>query len=137
MGVNFYADRGHVYVNGVEWLDLKSVKWTKDEAISVVETMTSNKVSTGYKQGNQKVTGSLELAPLDGKPTPDLSFQYGKDVTIICQLGTNGVRHTLKSVVQMSQDHSASVGDATVSISFSALQAVNEGGPGVNSILGF
>jgi len=135
--VNFYADRGFVYVNGVQWADLKTVKWTIDQAVSVVETMTANKISPGFKQGNQKVSGTLEIAPQDGKPTPDLSFLYGQDVTIICQLGANGNRNTLKSVVQNNLDQNSSVGDASVSIAFTALQGVNEGGPGVNSVLGF
>lgn len=137
MSAQFFADRGFVYVNGVQWANLKTVKWTKDESVSVVETMTSNKVSAGFKQGNQKVSGSLEIAPPDNGTVPDLSFLYGQDVTLICQLGANGPRHQLNSVAQNNQDNSASVGDASTTLAFSALQDVNEGGPGVNSVLGF
>jgi hypothetical protein len=137
MATNFYADRGSVFVNGVAWANIKSMKWTADAAVSVVETMTANKVSPGYKQGNQKVSGSLELAVPDVGSVPDLAFLYGQDVTIICQLGSAGDRHTLKGVAQNNRDNQASVGDAGTTLAFTALQDVNEGGPGVNSVLGF
>lgn len=137
MSTQFYADRGSVFSNGVAWANVKSIKLNIDNAVSVVETMTANKISPGFKQANKKVSGSFELAPLDGSPAPDLSFLYGQDVTLITQVGTNGDRYTVKGVQQMNKDISTSVGDAGLTISFSALDAVNENGPGVNSPLGF
>jgi hypothetical protein len=137
MATKFYADRGFVTINGVELGNLKSVKWMIDEAVTAVETMTRNKRAAGYKQGNRKVSGSFELEVEDQKGQIDLAFQYGNDVTIICQLGTAGERWQLKGLVQNSQDLSGSVGEAGKTIAFTCLDAVNENGPGVNAQAGF
>jgi hypothetical protein len=137
MATNFYADRATAYFNGVAAANIKSLKLTIDSAVSVVETMTANKINPGYKQGNKKVSGSFEFAIEDGKPSPDLSFLYGQDVTFVGQFGTAGDRFTIKGFQQNNQDLSGSVGDAGKTVAFTALDAVNENGPGVNSILGF
>lgn len=133
----YFADRGYLTINGVEVANIKSIRFTKDEAVTVVSTMARNKRDAGYKQGNLKVTGSFELEIEDQRPSIDLAFQYGNVVNAIVQVGTAGDRYLLSSLVQNNQDISTSVGESTKSINFTALDAVNENGPGVNSILGF
>lgn len=137
MSTNFYADRATAFFNGTAVANLKSLKITIDEAVSVVETMTKDKISSGYKSGNKKVTGSFEFAIPDNSPSPDLSFLKGQDVTFIGQFGVAGDRFTVKGFQQSNQDLSGSVGEAGKTISFLALNCINEGGPGVNSPLGF
>jgi len=137
MGVNFYADRGFVTVNGVEVGDLKSLKFTKDESVTVVETMTRNKRSAGFKQGNLKVTGSLEMEIQDQKAQIDLAFQYGNEVNVIFHVGTSSERYSLLGLTQNSADLNASVGETSKTINFMALDAVNENGNSVNSAIGF
>lgn len=137
MATQFYADRAFVTINGVQKLNLKSVKWTVDEAVTRVETMTADRTTAGFKKGNRKCTGSMELEVPDNKAEIDLAFQYGNEVAIICQLGTNGERWTLSGIVQTTQDMNGSVGEAMKSINFEARVAVNEGGPAVNSQVGF
>jgi hypothetical protein len=137
MATTFYADRGFVTINGVQKVNLKSCKWTVDEAVSRVETMTADRTTAGFKKGNRKCTGSMELDVPDSKAEIDMAFLYGQEVSIVCQLGTSGERWTLSGVVQTNQDMSASVGEAMKSINFEARTASNEGGPAVNSQIGY
>lgn len=134
--MNFYADRGYAFINGIEAPNVKSIKWTVEESVTRVDTMTRNKRSSGWKKGNRKVTGSFELEVPDDRPQFDLAFQYGQDVTIVATLG-NGERHSLKGIVQTSQDLSGSVGETSKTINFEAIDAVNENGPAVNAGIGF
>lgn len=135
MAAKYYADRGFVTINGVELADLKSVRWTVDEAVSVVQTMSRDYRNKGYKKGNRSVSGTLELETPNDKAQIDLAFQYGQEVNVICTLG-NGERHQLLSIVQNSQDLSGSVGDTSKTINFVALDAVNENGNAVNADIG-
>lgn len=135
MATNYFADRAFIAVNGKELVHLKSAKWTVDEGISRVETMTRNKRTAGYKKGNKKVSGSFEFDVQDDKAQIDLAFAYGNDVTIIATLG-GGERFQLVGVVQTTQDLSGSVGETSKSINFEALDAINENGPAVNSDIG-
>jgi len=137
MATNFYADRGFLTINGVQKQNIKSIKWTVDESLTRVETMTANRRTAGYKKGNRKITGSIELEVPDDKAEIDLAFLYGQDVNAICQLGNSGERWTLKGLAQSNQDYSGSVGDASKTINFEAIDAVNEGGPGVNAVIGY
>lgn len=136
MSTTFFADRGFVTINGVEAVHVKSVRWTIDDAISRVDTMTRNKRSAGYKKGNRKVSGSFELEIPDQQAQIDLAFQYGQDIAVICSIGENGERHSLIGLVQTTQDLSSSVGEASKTINFEALDAVNEKGPAVNAAIG-
>lgn len=131
----FFADRGFVTINGVELANLKSVRWTIDEAISVVSTMSRNRIDAGFKKGNKKISGTMELEVPDTKAQIDLAFAYGQEVNVICTLG-NGERHQLIGLVQNSQDLNGSVGETSKTINFMALNAVNENGPAVNSDIG-
>lgn len=135
-GVNYYSDRGFVSINGVEKANVKSVKWTIDESIQRVDTMSRDRRSAGWKKGNRKITGSFELEVPDQRAEIDLSFTYGQDITVICSLGTNGERWSLIGLVQTTQDMSGSVGEGMKTINFEAIDAINENGPAVNSEIG-
>jgi hypothetical protein len=135
-GVNYYADRGFVSINGREKANVKSIKWTVDESLARVDTMSRDRRSAGWKKGNRKVTGSMELEVLDSKAEIDLAFKYGQDVDVVCSLGTNGERWKLIGLEQSSQDLTGSVGDAGKSISFECVDAVNENGAAVNADIG-
>ena len=136
MATTFFADRGTLLVNGVAVAHVKSLKYTIDEAIQRVDTMTVNKRSAGWKKGNRKVSGSFELEIPDQKAQIDLAFSYGQDISVVAQIGTAGERHSLLGLVQTAQDISSSVGDASKAINFEALDAVNENGPAVNAAIG-
>ena len=137
-GNTFYADRGFVTFNGREVANLKSVKWTIDDSVTRVDTMTRNRRSSGWKKGNRKVTGSFEFDVPDNQPQPDLSYLYGQDgVNVITQLGTNSERYSLLDFVQTTMDHTGSVGDTGKTINFEARDCVNENGEAVNAIVGF
>jgi len=135
-GVNYYADRGFLFVNGTEKANLKDIKWNVDESLQRVDTMSRDRRSSGWKKGNRKVTGSFTLEVPDQKAEIDLSFKFGQAVTVICSLGTKGERWQLLGLEQSSQDFSGSVGDASKTINFEAIDAVNENGSAVNSEIG-
>lgn len=135
MATTYFADRGYAIANGVEIAHLKNIRWTVDESLSRVETMTRNRRTAGYKKGNRKVSGSFELEVPDDKPQIDLSFNYGKDFSVIATLG-NGERHQLIGLEQASQDLNGGVGESGKSIAFEAIDAINEGGPAVNASIG-
>lgn len=136
MATQFFADRGFLIVNGVQVAHVKSLKYTIDESISRVDTMTANKRSAGWKKGNKKVTGSFELEIPDQSAQIDLAFAYGNEISVIAQIGQSSERHSLLGLVQTNSDISSSVGDATKSINFEAQDAVNENGPAVNAVIG-
>lgn len=137
MAVTFYADRGFLVVNGKPTANIKSIELTIDEAVTVVDTMTANKRSAGFKKGNRKVSGTFELEIEDQRAAVDLAFQYGNEVDAIVQVGAAGDRYQVKALTQNTQSLKSSVGDAGKTISFSALDAVNENGPAVNAQWGF
>ena len=137
-GTTFYSDRAFITINSVKKLNLKSCKWTVDEAVSRVETMTEDRTTAGFKRGNRKCTGSMELDVPNDAAEIDLSFLYGKqEVSIVCQLGDKGESWSLIGVVQTNQDMSGSVGEAMKTINFEARVAVNERGPAVNGTIGY
>ena len=137
MATKKYADRGFLYVNGILTANIKSIKVTIDESVTVVDTMTANKRSSGFKQGNRKVSGSFDLEVEDQRPSIDMAFLYGQDVSVIFQMGTAGDRWQLTGLTQGNQDMSTSVGDSGKTINFMALDAINENGPTVNAQIGF
>ena len=137
MATTYYADRGSLIINGIEVANVKSVKFTIEESISRVDVMTKNHRTSGYKKGNRKVSGSFELAILDQQAQLDLSFLYqGNDISVSCKVGQKSESYTLIGLVQTNSDISASVGETSKTINFEALDAVNEGGSAVNSIVG-
>ena len=134
---NYYADRGTLLINGIAALHVKSLKFTIDEAITVVNTMTANKRSSGYKQGNRKISGSFELEIPDQQAQLDLSFAYAtNDISVTAMIGKSAEKYSLIGLVQTNQDLSSSVGETAKTINFEALDAINQGGPAVNAPVG-
>lgn len=129
-----FADRGFLVINGVEAAHVKNISVTKDEGLSVVNTMTRNRRSAGFKKGNLSVSGSLELDIEATQAQIDLAFKYGQEINVVFEAG--GERHTIIGFEQASAGINSSVGDASKSISFIALDLVNENGPAVNSNIG-
>lgn len=136
--VNFFADRAYATMNGREVALLKSIKWTVDDAVTRVDSMSRDRRSAGWKRGNRKVTGSFEFDVRDDQPQPDLSFLYGKDgVNITMALGSKSERWSLIDIVQTTMDYTGSVGETGKTINFEARDCVNENGESVNSIIGY
>ena len=136
--VNFFADRGSATINGREVALLKSLKWTIDNKVSRVDTMTRDRSSSGWKKGNQSITGTFVFDVRDDQPQPDLSFLYGQEgVNITTGLGTKSERYSLLDIVCTTTDFSASVGETSKTVNFEARACVNENGQAVNSIIGF
>lgn len=134
--MKLYADRGSLFINGKFAFDVTAIDLSIDEAISVAETMTQDRISLGYKKGNKKVSGSFKFELDDQKAQIDLSFQYGNSINIVAAFGTNSERYNIKDLVQNTQSLTSSVGSADKTINFMALDAINEGGPAVNSTVG-
>ena len=137
MATTYFADRGTLQINSIVVAHIKSLKVTIDDSVSRVDTMTSNRRSSGWKKGNRKVSGSFELEVPDQKAQIDLSFQYGNEITATASFGTSSERFTIIGMVQTTSDISGSVGDVTKSINFEAIDAVNENGVAVNAQIGF
>ena len=132
----FYADRGQIYINGKFLSDVSSIDLSIDEAITVKETMTANKISSGYAKGNKKVSGFFKCEIEDIKAQIDLAFAYGQEINVVAAFGANSERYNIKGLVQNTQALTSAVGSADKTISYLALDAVNEGGPAVNSSIG-
>ena len=136
MATNYYADRGSLIINGIEVANVKSLKVTIEESISRVDVMSKNHRTSGYKKGNRKVSGSFELAIPDNQAQIDLSPLYqGNDLSVSIKFGQKSESYTLIGVVQTNSDLSASVGETSKTINYEAIDAVNEGGASVNSII--
>lgn len=134
---NFYADRGTLFINSKQVADIKDLKLTIDESISRVDNMSANKRSSGYRKGNRKVSLSFSFDLPDNQAKPDLSYQYGNDISVVAAFGASGERYSVIGIVQNSADLSSSVGDASKSISCEAIDAINENGAAVNAQIGF
>ncbi|RYZ86064.1 MAG: hypothetical protein EOP06_15180 [Proteobacteria bacterium] len=74
MATDFFADRGTIFINSREVAHAKSLKLTIDESVTVVDTMTKNKRSAGYKKGNRKVSLSTRSARLIAKLSSAISW---------------------------------------------------------------
>ena len=134
--MKLYADRGQLLINGKQAMDLVSIDLNIDEAITVKETMTANKISLGYAKGNKKVSGSFGLAIPDDQAQLDLAFKYGSEISVVALFGANSERYNITGLVQNTQALKSGVGSADKTINYLALDAVNEGGPAVNSPVG-
>lgn len=133
-GTKLFADRGFVIINGVEAAHCKNVRVSLDQSLSVVNTMTRNRRSAGFKKGNLAVSGSMEFDIEADKAQIDLAFKYGNEVNVVIEVG--GERKQIVGLEQASEEMNASVGDSSKSISFVALDCVNENGPAVNADIG-
>jgi len=127
-----FADRGFLTANGFELAWVKDIDAEIDDAVAIVDTMSRNHRSAGYKQGNRKasVSATLEIEAL--KAQVDFSLADPTvDVTLVFEVG--GERWTLSQMRQATQSMKASVGDGSKSLKLLALDAVNENGTSVNT----
>ena len=127
-----FADRGFLTANGFELAWVKDIDAEIDDAVAIVDTMSRNHRSAGYKQGNRKasVSATLEIEAL--KAQVDFSLADPTvDVTLVFEVG--GERWTLSQMRQATQSMKASVGDGSKSLKLLALEAVNENGTSVNT----
>ena len=122
-----YADRAFIEINGTEVADVESLDLTVSESLSRVETMTRNKRSAGFRKGNKVVNGSFTLAVESDRSQVNLGL---KDPSSTANLAftMGGERFSVIDVEEAEMSHSGSVGNATKTIRFEALDVVDENG---------
>lgn len=129
-----YADRGFVTVNGYEWTDLKSARLRRNANAKRVDTMSRNYRGAGYKFGNLEIEIDLEMEIQQLQAQFDLYLQDPtKEIDLVFEVG--GERYTVKHLQENTTEVSSSVGDASKSCSYLALDMTNENGISVNSLL--
>lgn len=129
-----YADRAFVTINGLAVADLQTANFTRTQNLTRVETMTRNKRSAGFKKGNLGLTGSLEVAIKKLVAAIDLAIiDPAKEVNLVFEVG--GDRYTIKDLAESDMSMTGSVGDASKSINWEAIDIVNENGQSVNNII--
>lgn len=129
-----YADRAFVTINGIAAADVQTANVARTQNLTRVETMTRNKRSAGFKKGNLGVTGSLEVAIKKLQAAIDLAIiDPSVEVNLIFEVG--GDRYTVKDLAESDMTLTGSVGDASKSINFEAIDIINENGNSVNSII--
>jgi hypothetical protein len=127
-----FADRAFVTVNGFELVHLKTADLEIDEALTVVDTMSRNHRSAGYKQGNKKISLTLELEVEALAAQFDLALANPTaDIGVVWELG--GERYIATGVRQASTSMKGAVGGGSKSIKLMALDVVNENGTSVNA----
>lgn len=132
--MKLYADRAFVEVNGNEVADLVSADCNADQALSVVDTMSKNYRSAGYKKGNLKVSLKLTMAITRKQAQIDMALADDEaevNAVFIC----GGERYIAKDLAQSTMALTGSVGDASKSLDLMALDLVNENGNSVNAII--
>ena len=126
-----FADRAFVSINGVEALYLKSASVSVNENLSRADHMTRNYRSSGFKQGNKHIQVSLEKDIKWNQAQIDLSIvDPNAEVNLVFVCG--GERYTVKSLRQSDMSMNGSVGDASKSANYEALDIINENGDSVN-----
>ncbi len=125
------ADRAFVVINGLEIGDLKSANVDRNSNVQYSSTMTRNLKNSGFKYGNTDINVSLE-SDVDGVQaavdTAIVNPEDSIDLVFIC----GGERFLVKNLAESTMSMSASVGDASKSTSYLALDIVNENGASVN-----
>jgi len=126
MGV-LYSDRGRMYVNGVELVDVQSVTVNLNDATKVVPTMTVDRRNKGWTRGNREITFTCEIAVQDALSSAKLeNIDYdSQDVSMLFQQGAD--KYLLKSICVNTMSQSASgVGtEGKKQFSFFALDMVD------------
>jgi hypothetical protein len=126
MGI-LYADRGRIYVNGVEVIDIQSITVNVDDRTKVVETMTSDRRNKGWTRGNRGITFTAETAVQDKLASTKLeAIDYdSQDVSVQFQQGAD--KYLLKGVClnTMSQSSSGVGSEGKKSFNFVALDLVD------------
>jgi hypothetical protein len=129
-----YADRAFVTVNGYEWQDLKTARIKRNPNVKRVGTMARNYRNAGYKYGNLDVDVDVTFEIQQLQATFDLYLQDPtQEVDLVFEVG--GDRYTVKNVVESNMESEGSVGDASKSSSYMALDITNENGISVNAVL--
>ena len=127
-----FADRGFVFVNGVNYGDLTSAQVNCDLAVNEVDTMTKNNVAAGYNKGNKRISVTLDQAIRKNVPTIDLALaDEDADIRLVFEVGTD--RYTVTDVALASWGISTSVGSASKNLQLKGLDLVNENGASVNA----
>lgn len=126
MGV-LYADRGRVYVNGVELLDMQSITVNINDATKVVQTMTADRRNKGWTRGNREITVSAEVAVQDKLASAKLeNIDYdSQDVSLQFIQGAD--KYLVKGLClnTMSQSASGVGNEGKKSFQFVALDIVD------------
>lgn len=126
-----YADRGFVTINGYEVVDLKSANVQVNENLSRADHMTRNYRSSGFKKGNKHISVALEKDIKFNQAQIDLSIaDDSAEVNFVFECG--GERFTVKDVALSDWGINSSLGDASKSSNYEALDIVNENGDSVN-----
>jgi len=126
-----YADRIFVAINGFEQVNLSAFSMTRTQNKSRVDTMNRKKRSAGFKAGNLSITGNMTFEIEENKAAIDLALaDPSSTVTIVAEAG--GERFTIQDVEEFDMTIDGSVGSATKSTSWEALDIVNENGDPVN-----
>ena len=133
-GTTLYADRGFVTVNGYEWQDLKTCRLKRNPNAKRVATMTRNYRNAGYKFGNLDVDVDLTMEIQQLQAQFDLYLQDPTtEVDLVFECG--GERFTVKNLQENNSEIEASVGDASKTAAYFAIDMINENGISVNSVL--
>lgn len=129
-----FADRAFVTINGYEWQFLKTAKASIDDAVTLVDTMSRDYRSAGTKNGNKKydLTLECEIPALQAQLDANIA-DPGSNVNAVFECG--GERYTFHNVFRKSVNMSGSVGDASKSLDFGALDCTNENGASVDTLL--
>lgn len=127
-----YADRGFLSVNGVELVDLVTASVTRSTGLQRKSTMTRSGRDSGYSNGNLQIQIAAELAIERKKAQIDLALaDPDAEIRLVFECG--GERLTAIGVAESSATINASVGDASKSVQWEALDIVNENGLSVNA----
>lgn len=126
-----FADRAFVVVNGFEVAFLKSASVNVNLGLSRADHMTRDYRSSGFKHGNKQIQVSLEKDIEFNRAQIDLSIaDQSAEVNLVFICG--GERFTVKDLAQSDWSINGSVGDASKSSSYEAIDIVNENGESVN-----
>ena len=122
-----YADRAFIEINGTELAGAENVDLNVNENLTRVDTMTRTKRAAGYRKGNLVVNGSFTLAVESDRPQVNLAL---KDPSLTANLAfiMGGERFSVIDVEQAEMSHSGTVGNATKTIRFEALDIVDDTG---------
>lgn len=126
-----YADRIFVSINGFEQVNLVSFNMSRNQNLTRVETMNRSKRTAGFKSGNLAINGSFETELERDKAALDIALaDPDSNIEIVAEAG--GDRYTITGVEESDMSMAGSVGSATKTTNWEALDIVNENGDPVN-----
>lgn len=103
-----YADRGRMFVNGVELIDVMSMTVNVNDGARLTPTMTSDRRSKGWVRGNREVTFTCEVAVQEKLASAKIEYiDYdNQDVSVQFQQGAD--KYLLKGVCFTTVSQAAS-----------------------------